>query len=181
MVDKKQRILIVDDEHNTREAMARFLKLRFDVETAADGEAAIDCSATIITTCADRSAHAQRRRNERPRSHPEQGRPASLHPSDRLRLNQRRRRRRKKGAFDFVAKPVKLDKLESVIDAALASRKKNISPSNPAEPASEPAVVPIRPVSPEGEPLVLPPRAAATPWHGSSLSQRPSPLPAPLC
>ena len=87
----------------------------------------------------------------------------------------------KKGAFDFVAKPVKLDKLESVIDAALASRKKNISPSNPAEPASEPAAVPIRPVSPEGEPLVLPPRAAATPWHGSSLSQRPLPLPAPLC
>ena len=32
------RILIVDDEHNTREAMARYLRLRFNVATAADGE-----------------------------------------------------------------------------------------------------------------------------------------------
>ena len=31
------RILIVDDEHNTREAMARYLRLRFNVTTAADG------------------------------------------------------------------------------------------------------------------------------------------------
>ena len=36
------RILIVDDEHNTREAMARYLRLRFNVATAADGGEAIE-------------------------------------------------------------------------------------------------------------------------------------------
>ncbi len=39
---EKPAILIVDDEHNTREAMARYLKTRFEVTTAADGEAAIE-------------------------------------------------------------------------------------------------------------------------------------------
>lgn len=164
VVDKKQRILIVDDEHNTREAMARFLKLRFDVETAADGEAAIELLRNhnydlVLTDLRMPNADGMSVL-EATRSKADQPLCILLTAygsiSDAVAAV-------KKGAFDFVAKPVKLDKLESVIDAALASRKKNISPSNPAEPASEPAAVPIRPVSPEGEPLVLPPPGSGDP------------------
>ena len=36
------KLLIVDDEHNTREAMARYLGRRFRVTTAADGGAALE-------------------------------------------------------------------------------------------------------------------------------------------
>ena len=36
------KLLIVDDEHNTREAMARYLGRRFRVTTAADGVAALE-------------------------------------------------------------------------------------------------------------------------------------------
>ena len=39
MADRPE-ILIVDDEHNTREALARYLRGRFSVTTAADGEVA---------------------------------------------------------------------------------------------------------------------------------------------
>ena len=41
MADRPE-ILIVDDEHNTREALARYLRGRFSVTTAADGEVAIE-------------------------------------------------------------------------------------------------------------------------------------------
>ncbi len=161
MEEKKPRILIVDDEHNTREALARYLKLRFDVETAADGEAAIELLRKenfdlVLTDLRMPNAdgmsvlEATRSKAERPlcillTAYGSIGDAVAAV---------------KKGAFDFVAKPVKLDKLESVIAAALASGKK--APPEPA-PAALHSTAPLRPVSPGGEPLVLPPAGSADP------------------
>ena len=42
MKNGKPSILIVDDERGTREAMAKFLRLEYDVTLAEDGEAGIN-------------------------------------------------------------------------------------------------------------------------------------------
>ena len=39
---ERPKILIADDEYNTREALANYLKRRYDVSTAADGGEAIE-------------------------------------------------------------------------------------------------------------------------------------------
>ena len=40
--DKKQRVLIVDDDPGVRDGMREFLRSRYDVTTAGDGEEALD-------------------------------------------------------------------------------------------------------------------------------------------
>ena len=42
MEEERPKLLIVDDEHNTREAMARYLGRRYRVTTAADGGDALE-------------------------------------------------------------------------------------------------------------------------------------------
>ena len=121
---ERPEILIVDDEHNTREALARYLKGRFAVTTAADGEAAIELLKErnfdlVLTDLRMPNAdgmsvlEATRSKAERPlcillTAYGSIGDAVAAV---------------KQGAFDFVPKPVKLDKLEEVIDAALASRR----------------------------------------------------------
>ena len=122
MADRPE-ILIVDDEHNTREALARYLRGRFSVTTAADGEVAIELLKErnfdlVLTDLRMPNAdgmsvlEATRSKADRPlcillTAYGSIGDAVTAV---------------KQGAFDFVPKPVKLDKLEEVIDAALASR-----------------------------------------------------------
>lgn len=122
MADRPE-ILIVDDEHNTREALARYLRGRFSVTTAADGEVAIELLKErnfdlVLTDLRMPNAdgmsvlEATRSKADRPlcillTAYGSIGDAVAAV---------------KQGAFDFVPKPVKLDKLEEVIDAALASR-----------------------------------------------------------
>lgn len=120
---ERPEILIVDDEHNTREALARYLRGRFSVTTAADGEVAIELLKErnfdlVLTDLRMPNAdgmsvlEATRSKADRPlcillTAYGSIGDAVAAV---------------KQGAFDFVPKPVKLDKLEEVIDAALASR-----------------------------------------------------------
>ena len=122
MADRPE-ILIVDDEHNTREALARYLRGRSSVTTAADGEVAIELLKErnfdlVLTDLRMPNAdgmsvlEATRSKADRPlcillTAYGSIGDAVAAV---------------KQGAFDFVPKPVKLDKLEAVIDAALASR-----------------------------------------------------------
>lgn len=128
MADRPE-ILIVDDEHNTREALARYLKGRFSVTTAADGEMAIELLKErnfdlVLTDLRMPNAdgmsvlEATRSKADRPlcillTAYGSIGDAVAAV---------------KQGAFDFVPKPVKLDKLEEVIDAALASRRASAAP-----------------------------------------------------
>ena len=128
MADRPE-ILIVDDEHNTREALARYLKGRFSVTTAADGEMAIELLKErnfdlVLTDLRMPNAdgmsvlEATRSKADRPlcillTAYGSIGDAVAAV---------------KQGAFDFVPKPVKLDKLEEVIDAALASRRAAAAP-----------------------------------------------------
>ncbi len=114
-------ILIVDDEFNTREALARYLKRKFSVTTAADGGEAIELLKRrnfdlVLTDLRMPEAdgmsvlEAACSKAERP-----QCIMLTAYGSitDAVKAV-------KQGAFDFVPKPVKLDKLEEVIRAALA-------------------------------------------------------------
>lgn len=135
---ERPEILIVDDEHNTREALARYLRGRFSVTTAADGEVAIELLKErnfdlVLTDLRMPNAdgmsvlEATRSKADRPlcillTAYGSIGDAVAAV---------------KQGAFDFVPKPVKLDKLEEVIDAALASRHPAAEEQTSATSASE--------------------------------------------
>ena len=104
------RILIVDDEHNTREAMARYLRLRFNVATAADGGKAIELLKhedfdLVLTDLRMPKADGM---SVLEATASKANRPACIlltaygSIGDAVAAV-------KKGAFDFVAKPVKLE------------------------------------------------------------------------
>ena len=152
---KKVRILIVDDEHNTREALSRYLKLRFDVTTAEDGGVAIELLRhedfdLVLTDLRMPTADGM---SVLEAAAGKACRPACVlltaygSITDAVAAV-------KKGAFDFVPKPVKLDKLEEVINAALEARSKSM-PIDDAVPQS--VKVAASPVEAEAEnKLVLP-------------------------
>ena len=152
---KKVRILIVDDEHNTREALSRYLKLRFDVTTAEDGGVAIELLRhedfdLVLTDLRMPKADGM---SVLEAAAGKACRPACVlltaygSITDAVAAV-------KKGAFDFVPKPVKLDKLEEVINAALEARSKSM-PIDDAVPQS--VKVAASPVEAEAEnKLVLP-------------------------
>ena len=152
---KKVRILIVDDEHNTREALSRYLKLRFDVTTAEDGGVAIELLRhedfdLVLTDLRMPKADGM---SVLEAAAGKACRPACIlltaygSITDAVAAV-------KKGAFDFVPKPVKLDKLEEVINAALEARSKSM-PIDDAVPQS--VKVAASPVEAEAEnKLVLP-------------------------
>ncbi len=116
----RPRILIVDDESGTREALARYLKTRFEVRTASDGADAIELLRNhhfdlVLTDLrmprADGMSVLEAVRGKTPA-------PRCIlltaygSIEDAVKAV-------KKGAFDFVPKPVKLEKLDAVIRAAL--------------------------------------------------------------
>lgn len=121
MSDKK-KLLIVDDEYNTRQALMRYLGKKFDVSGACDGTEAIELLANnvydlvltdlrmpgadglSVLDAAAKNGHYT---------------PCILLTAygsitDAVKAV-------KMGAFDFVPKPVKLSQLEQVIEAALAA------------------------------------------------------------
>ena len=156
------RILIVDDEHNTREAMARYLRLRFNVATAADGGEAIELLKhedfdLVLTDLRMPKADGM---SVLEATASKANRPACIlltaygSIGDAVAAV-------KKGAFDFVAKPVKLDKLEAVIDAALAARRKAAEDKAAQAEATVAATAPAVAAPPPG--IVLPTDDPANP------------------
>lgn len=119
----KYKILIVDDEAPTREALLRYLRRNFQVKGAADGAEAIEYIRNeefdlVLTDLrmprADGMSVLEAVQGKTPP-------PLCIlltaygSISDAVKAV-------KAGAFDFVAKPIKLEKLDEVISQALASR-----------------------------------------------------------
>ncbi len=123
MEEAKPKLLIADDEHNTREAMARYLGKRFQVTTAADGAAALDelekQKFDLVLTDL-RMPHCDGMKVlDTVGKLPD---PPSCILLTAYGSIEDAVAAVKQGAFDFVTKPVKLDKLEEVIHAALKAR-----------------------------------------------------------
>lgn len=125
-MSEKKRLLIVDDEFNTREALMRYLGRRFDVTGAADGSEAIDllCQREFDLVLTDLRMPGADGMSVLDATLAKTSRPPCIlltaygSIGDAVQAV-------KKGAFDFVAKPVKLDRLEAVIRTALDSQKKS--------------------------------------------------------
>ena len=151
------KLLIVDDEHNTREAMARYLGRRFRVTTAADGGAALEELAKekfdlVLTDlrmphCSGMDVLEAVRKQQNPPSCILLTAYGSIEDAVTA---------VKQGAFDFVTKPVKLDKLEEVINAALEERKKNTAPTDPVPATTALALANLRRPTELTRDLVLP-------------------------
>ena len=143
MSDRK-KILIADDEYNTRMALERYFRRRYEIVTAADGGEALrllaDGNFDLVLTDlrmpgADGMAVLK--------AASEKGISCVLLTAygsitDAVQAV-------KLGAYDFVSKPVKLDQLETVVDAALKT-------SGTKVPAAEPQPPPVTTgvVTPEG-------------------------------
>ena len=116
---ERPKILIADDEYNTRTALSTYLKRRFDVSSAADGGEAIELLKkqdfdVVLTDLRMPEADGM-----------------SVLGAARSKANQpvcilltafgsisEAVQAVKHGAFDFLAKPIKLDVLEKKIEAA---------------------------------------------------------------
>ena len=119
-MDEMKKILIVDDEINTRMALVRYLRRRFEIDEAENGEAAIralqkkdydlvltDLRMPGIDGIGVLDAALSK-------ANPPQCIVFTAYGSVEKAVEAV-----KKGAFDFLTKPVKLDKLETVINNAL--------------------------------------------------------------
>ncbi len=121
-MDEMKKILIVDDEVNTRLALVRYLRSRFAISEAENGEAAIramqkndfdlvltDLRMPGVDGIGVLDAALSK-------ANPPQCIVLTAYGSVEKAVEAV-----KKGAFDFLTKPVKLDKLEAVINNALAA------------------------------------------------------------
>ena len=114
----RKRLLIADDEFNTRMALERFFKRKYDISIAADGEEALallekESFDLVLTDLRMPRADGM----SVLKSASSSGVPCVLLTAygsinDAVQAV-------KLGAYDFVPKPVKLDQLEAVIRAAL--------------------------------------------------------------
>ena len=135
MAEAGIKLLIVDDEFNTRQALMRYLGRKFDVTGAENGSEALaqlkeHDFALVLTDL---------RMPEVDGMSVLDAAQAKAHPPKCIMLTAygsiaEAVTAMKKGAFDFVTKPVKLAKLEEVISAALAASEN--------ERAATPVVVP---------------------------------------
>ena len=144
MGDRK-KILIADDEFNTRTALERYFKRKYDIGTAADGGEALRLLAggdfdLVLTDLrmpgADGMAvlKAAAARGISCVLLTAYGSITDAVQAVKL------------GAYDFVSKPVKLDQLEAVVEAALKSGRKEVGTEE-----KKAAAVPLRGVvTPEG-------------------------------
>ncbi len=147
---EKKHLLIVDDERNTREALVRYLRNRFQVTAADDGAEAIELLKhndydLVLTDLRMPGADGM---SVLEAARAKASRPACIlltaygSISDAVKAV-------KNGAFDFVPKPIKLDKLEEVIDAALASGSGESAPTGSEKSDLSPGVVlPESPLDP---------------------------------
>lgn len=130
----KRSLLIVDDERNTRDALRRYFSKNFEITTAEDGLIAINLLKNnnydlVLTDLKMPGAGGMSVLDATLGKNP---------PPDCIVLTaygsiETAVSAVKAGAFDFVTKPVNLDKLEAVINRALESRKK----AEETEPAPE--------------------------------------------
>ncbi|MPM21984.1 Regulatory protein AtoC [bioreactor metagenome] len=119
----KPKLLVVDDERGTLEAMARFLRRRFDVETASDGIQAAQLIARhdydlVLTDLRMPGADGMSVLDETLKKEP---RPLCLILSA-YGTVESAVEAVKRGAFDFMVKPVNLERLSLLIDRALETR-----------------------------------------------------------
>ena len=120
----KARILIVDDERSTLDAMCRFLRRRFEVTGAGDGAEAVKLISgndydLILTdlrmpgTDGMKVLEASLAKNPQPLCIILSAYGTVENAVEAVKL----------GAFDFVMKPVNLEQLSLILDRALATRK----------------------------------------------------------
>ena len=117
----RYKILIADDEFNTRETLARYMRRSYDVDTAMDGVEAkeklslnrYDLVLTDLRMPGADGFEVLAAANVSGRRTPCVVLTAYGSIVDAVRAV-------KNGAFDFVSKPIKLDQLEAVIKSALA-------------------------------------------------------------
>ena len=123
MPDPRKKILIADDEYNTRNALSLYLKRRFDVSAAADGREAIELLKKqdfdlVLTDLRMPEADGM---SVLGATQSKAKRPVCIlltafgSIEDAVQAV-------KHGAADFLAKPIKLDVLERKIEAALRSQ-----------------------------------------------------------
>ncbi len=120
----RKRILIVDDEVHTREALLRYLRGRFDAVTAEDGSAAIEILKNndfdlVLTDLRMPGADGM---SVLEAALSKARRPACI-VFTAYGTIESAVAAVKAGAFNFVTKPVKLDKLDEVIASALKQRE----------------------------------------------------------
>ena len=121
---KKLKMLLADDERNTRDALERFFRIRFDITLAEDGVTAINLLNRndydlVLTDLRMPGADGfgvldAALGKENPPSCIVFSAYGSIESAVEA---------VKRGAFDFVTKPVNLDRLEIVIDHALEARR----------------------------------------------------------
>ena len=117
----RYKILIADDEFNTRETLARYMRRSYDVDTAMDGTEAIeklknnsyDLVLTDLRMPGADGFEVLSAANTSGKRTPCVVLTAYGSIVDAVRAV-------KAGAFDFVSKPIKLDQLEAVIKSALS-------------------------------------------------------------
>ena len=125
----RYKILIADDEFNTRETLARYMRRSYDVDTAMDGVEAIeklqnnsyDLVLTDLRMPGADGFEVLAAANHAGRKTQCVVLTAYGSIVDAVRAV-------KTGAFDFVSKPIKLDQLEAVIKSALSSSGKHHEP-----------------------------------------------------
>jgi DNA-binding NtrC family response regulator len=165
---ERRKILIADDEYNTREALSNYLKRRYDVSAAADGGEAIELLKKqdfdlVLTDLRMPEADGM-----------------SVLGAARSKANQpvcilltafgsisEAVQAVKHGAFDFLAKPIKLDVLEKKIEAALAAKQpqtpagtQNAHPAKTAKIADNGPLFPDDPRDPMSKVLATAAKAA---------------------
>ena len=140
---ERTKILIADDEYNTRTALSTYLKRRFDVSAAADGGEAIELLKkqdfdVVLTDLrmpeADGMSVLVAARSKAKQ-------PVCILLTAFGSISEAVQAV-KHGAFDFLAKPIKLDVLEKKIEAALASRRERPESVPAATATAEKAAAP---------------------------------------
>ncbi len=147
MAPEAVKLLIVDDEFNTREALMRYLGRKFAVTGAENGSEAIEKLKTedfdlVLTDLRMPDADGMSVLDAAmSKAMPPKCIMLTAYGSISEAVTAM-----KKGAFDFVTKPVKLAKLEEVISAALASGKSSseVIDLSPVSEETSSAVAPVR-------------------------------------
>ena len=140
---ERPKILIADDEYNTRTALSTYLKRRFDVSAAADGGEAIELLKkqdfdVVLTDLRMPEADGM---SVLGAARSKANRPVCILLTAFGSISEAVQAV-KHGAFDFLAKPIKLDVLEKKIEAALASRRE--APAAAAADATEKPAAPAK-------------------------------------
>lgn len=122
--EKKATLLLADDERGTREVLAKFLRMQYDVTLAEDGEVAVNLldrnDYDIVLTDIRMPGADGFRILEKTlqKTSPPPCIMFTAYGSIETAVDAMR-----KGAFDFVTKPVNFDQLEIVISRALESKR----------------------------------------------------------